>query len=290
MTLSREISSTTHPCESFLMDQWPHLTSLSFVFCTTGSIMSNEGYSWSTSDARTNLLHAESQIKRNLKSVWSGFVDFALRENVLEVAVGLMWVPSDCIYPRSIHKRLSKNCICVDGSGQLSCFRYPTPTFLVTAIHLQKHGRKVLGTQERSTLLGFKWLQYEEAGHWRWCCSDDLRVKWPIYGYRSSFIYAWTVSTFLDKVLNFIGMGVTLYLVASVYGVFSHDSLIKHTIKCPYCRKEISQKVCLFLGDGRKSSMKWIVFQAKRCPMCTSWLDGREDPARDDPTTSVYRD
>ena len=70
------------------------------------------------------------------------------------------------------------------------------------------------------------------------------------YGYVNVLLVCWCLfiiglqlSAFLDKILNFIGIGVTLYLVANLYGFFSHDSIIKHTMKCPYCKKEISQKV-----------------------------------------------
>lgn len=54
--------------------------------------MADENFHWSVTDVRTNLLHAESQIARQVKSLWSGFVGFALRDNVLEVAFGLMYV------------------------------------------------------------------------------------------------------------------------------------------------------------------------------------------------------
>jgi len=54
------------------------------------TIMSDDNYQWSDNDARTNLLHAEVQFARKVKSFWSGFLDFALRDNVLEVAFGLM--------------------------------------------------------------------------------------------------------------------------------------------------------------------------------------------------------
>ena len=50
-------------------------------------------------------------------------------------------------------------------------------------------------------------------------------------------------STFLNKILNFLGVGLALYAVASLYEWGSNDSIIKHTVKCKYCRKWISQKV-----------------------------------------------
>ena len=50
-------------------------------------------------------------------------------------------------------------------------------------------------------------------------------------------------SNFINKVFNFIGIGVALYTVALVYGWASSDSVIKHTVKCKFCRKRISEKV-----------------------------------------------
>lgn len=52
-------------------------------------------------------------------------------------------------------------------------------------------------------------------------------------------------STFLNKLLNFAGVGFALYSIASLYEWMSKDSIIKHTVKCRYCRKRISEKVCL---------------------------------------------
>lgn len=50
-------------------------------------------------------------------------------------------------------------------------------------------------------------------------------------------------STFINKVFNFVGIGTALYTVALIYGWASNDSVIKHTVKCKYCRKRISEKV-----------------------------------------------
>jgi len=63
--------------------------------------------------------------------------------------------------------------------------------------------------------------------------------------------------SFLNQVINFLGVGLSLYGIARVYGWVSQDSVIKHTVKCAYCRKSVSEK-------------------ARRCVNCTSWLDGRE--------------
>ncbi|OTA69589.1 gated mechanosensitive channel [Hypoxylon sp. EC38] len=66
---------------------------------------------------------------------------------------------------------------------------------------------------------------------------------------------------FLNRVINFLGIGIALYGLASLYQYLSHDPIIKHTVRCRYCRKNVSSK-------------------AIRCVNCTSWLDGREERMR----------
>jgi len=50
-------------------------------------------------------------------------------------------------------------------------------------------------------------------------------------------------STFLDKVISFVGVGVTMYAIVNLYTFFTQDTLIQQKTKCGYCRKEISGKV-----------------------------------------------
>ncbi|POS78108.1 hypothetical protein DHEL01_v203508 [Diaporthe helianthi] len=66
---------------------------------------------------------------------------------------------------------------------------------------------------------------------------------------------------FLNKTLNFIGLGSALYALAGLYQYLSKDPIIKHMIKCRYCRKNVNEK-------------------SLRCVNCTSWLDGREENMR----------
>lgn len=48
---------------------------------------------------------------------------------------------------------------------------------------------------------------------------------------------------FLNKTINFVGLGMALYGLASLYEYFSRDPIIKHTVKCRYCKKRINEKV-----------------------------------------------
>ncbi|CAK5275801.1 unnamed protein product [Mycena citricolor] len=67
---------------------------------------------------------------------------------------------------------------------------------------------------------------------------------------------AW--GAFLDNLITFFALGAVLYTYAQLYAIFTKESIIKHIVKCKYCRKDISAS-------------------AKRCAFCTSWTDGRDE-------------
>lgn len=46
----------------------------------------------SMDETREPFLHAGQEVPRRVKKLWKGFIDFAVQDNVLEVAVGLMYV------------------------------------------------------------------------------------------------------------------------------------------------------------------------------------------------------
>jgi len=50
---------------------------------------------------------------------------------------------------------------------------------------------------------------------------------------------------FINRVINFVGIGVALYALAKLYQLFSKAPIIKATVKCRYCRKSINEKVGL---------------------------------------------
>jgi len=52
-----------------------------------------------------------------------------------------------------------------------------------------------------------------------------------------------TDRSFIDKIIRLLGIALALYVVARIYGWSTHDNIIKHTIRCKYCRKYISEKV-----------------------------------------------
>jgi large conductance mechanosensitive channel len=71
----------------------------------------------------------------------------------------------------------------------------------------------------------------------------------------------WMYGSFLDKLMRFILIALSLFIIGKAYGYLADDNIIKRTVRCKFCRKFIAEK-------------------AKRCFNCTSWQDGREDAGR----------
>ncbi|KAK0645688.1 large-conductance mechanosensitive channel [Cercophora newfieldiana] len=173
-----------------------------------------EGYE---SDDSENLLETGA---RKAKHLWSGFLDFAMQGNVLEIAFGLI----------------------------IASMFTAVVTSLVTDILLPP--LSVLLPLNKNLEEKFAVLRagpgQPEGGYNTLKLAQDDGAVVMAYGF------------FLNRLINFIGVGLSLYGLASLYQFFSKDPIIKHQVKCRYCRK-------------------WINEKSQRCVNCTSWQDGRED-------------
>ncbi|KAL8790807.1 MAG: hypothetical protein Q9213_000431 [Squamulea squamosa] len=169
------------------------------------------------SDAQQTLL--PSNIKERTQNAWDDFTDFALRDNVLEVAVGLIlatafttvvssFVDDIILPPVSLISPSNNN---LDGK------------FAVLRKGHGYHGR------------GYETLKDAR---------DDGAVVMA-YG------------EFISKVIRLFVIALALFIIARVYGWASNDSVIKKQVKCKYCRKRISEKAkrcvnCTSWQDGRE--------------------------------------
>lgn len=158
---------------------------------------------------------------RKVKRMIDGFIDFALQGNILEIAFGLILA--------SIFTSLVSSFVSDILLPPLSVI-LPLNKNLEEKFAVLKPGPNFDRDNGYNTL---KMAQEDGA-----------------------VVMAYGV--FLNKLLNFMGIGVSLYGLAGFYQWLSHDPIIKHTVKCKYCRKSINEK-------------------ARRCINCTSWLDGREE-------------
>ncbi|KAF2227852.1 large-conductance mechanosensitive channel [Elsinoe ampelina] len=176
-----------------------------------------------TTDPRSHLSDFAADARRRASSFWDSFSNFALRDNVLEVAVGLIFATSFTTLTTSFVSD-----ILLPLLSLLPFISHSLPdVFLVLR-------RGVLYSQHKIP----RYNTVEQG-------LDDGAVLWA-YG------------RFLDAVLRFVLVALSLFLIAKAYEWVSKDKVVKRQVKCRYCRKYISEK-------------------ARRCVNCTSWLDGRED-------------
>ncbi|RXW24000.1 hypothetical protein EST38_g1879 [Candolleomyces aberdarensis] len=177
--------------------------------------------SWDADGARSHLLDAERVVSRKVRSIWDGFVQFALRDSVIEVALGLIIATT---FTKVVNSLVSD--------------------IILPPISLLPFMAKNL--EEKFVVLKKGPHYYDQPGY-------NTREQALTDG-----AVIWTYGAFLDTIITFLGVGFSLYFIAVTYGTVTKDSVIKATVKCRFCRKEIGAK-------------------AIRCPMCTSWLDGRDD-------------
>ncbi|CZT03988.1 related to ion channel [Rhynchosporium agropyri] len=173
------------------------------------------------------LQHAGEEVMERGRKMWTGFTDWALQDNILEVAVGLIiaaaftsvvtsFVSDILLPPLSLLPFINRN--------------------LDEKFAILRRGPGYNQTDG----IGYNTLQQ---------AAEDGAVVLA-YG------------AFFNKMLNLFGVGMALYIIATIYDSMSTESIIKTTVKCRYCKKRISGK-------------------AQRCINCTSWQDGREDKIGD---------
>ncbi|KAL1844579.1 hypothetical protein VTK73DRAFT_2267 [Phialemonium thermophilum] len=159
--------------------------------------------------------------QRTARRLWDGFIDFALQGNILEIAFGLILAAT---FTKLVTSFVS------------DILLPPLSVILPLNKNLDEKFAILKPGPNAARLDGYNTLkQAQEDG---------------------AVVMAYGI--FLDQLINFLGIGLALYGLAGLYQWFSHDPIIKHTVKCKYCRKRISEK-------------------ALRCVNCSSWQDGRED-------------
>ncbi|CAL5870818.1 uncharacterized protein PFLUO_LOCUS5059 [Penicillium psychrofluorescens] len=167
------------------------------------------------------LLRVGHGAQRHVKRVWDGFINFAARDNVLEVALGL-------IIAQAFTKVVT---------SFVSDIALPIVSLLPFLNKNMDQKFSVLSKGPNFT---------EPEGYNTVEQARDDGALILAYG------------MFIENIVNFLGVSLTLYAVAQLYMSISHQRIIKPTRRCKYCRKYISVK-------------------ALRCVNCSTWQDGRED-------------
>ncbi|KAJ5713128.1 uncharacterized protein N7483_010309 [Penicillium malachiteum] len=187
-------------------------------------------------DSTDILIHVGQAAGEQVKYGWNAFLNFAARDNVLEVALGLIIANSFTQVVTSF----------------VSDIVLPIVSLLP---FLNRNMDQKFAVLSRGPNYDPR-KGYNTVGQAR----DD-----------GALVLAW--GGFVENLLNFMGISLTLFAVAHLYMLISHNKIIKPTVRCRYCKKYISVEV-RYLNEP--------VALILRVELTKDWQDGREDPIKQD--------
>ncbi|KAJ5894289.1 hypothetical protein N7495_005980 [Penicillium taxi] len=161
-----------------------------------------------------------------VKHGWQAFLNFAARDNVLEVALGL----------------IIANAFTKVVTSFVSDIVLPIVS-LLPFLNRNMDQKFAVLSKGPNYPIGEGYNTVDQA-------RDD-----------GALVLAW--GSFVETLLNFGGVSLTLFFGAHLYMFVSRNKIIKPTVKCRYCNQYIS-------------------VEASRCLNCSSWQDGREDLPKSD--------
>lgn len=158
------------------------------------------------------LLHSyPKSLRQRLASNWDAFTDFALRDNVLEVAVGLILA---------------------------SAFTAVVNSFVTDILLPVISLFPFLSRNLDQKFLVLKYPEDHRDGSWSGYNTIEQALK------SGAVVWAW--GSFVDKCMRLFVVALSLFAVGRIYGAVSGDKVIKRQVKCKYCRKWISEKVSVW--------------------------------------------
>ncbi|CAG8217134.1 unnamed protein product [Penicillium olsonii] len=166
------------------------------------------------------LIRTGQKAQEQVRHAWDGFLNFAARDNVLEVALGL----------------IIANAFTKVVTSFVSDLVLPIVSLLPFLNRNMDQKFAVLSKGPNFTEEGYNTL----------------------YQAREDGALVLAYGAFIETVVNFLGVSLTLYAAGHLYMFFFHTKIIKPTVRCPYCKQFISE-------------------MALRCRHCSTWQDGRED-------------
>ncbi|KAJ5339667.1 hypothetical protein N7452_006395 [Penicillium brevicompactum] len=155
------------------------------------------------------LIRTGQKAQAQVRHAWDGFVNFAARDNVLEVALGL----------------IIANAFTKVVTSFVSDLVLPIVSLLPFLNRNMDQKFAVLSQGPNYTSEGYNTL----------------------YQAREDGALVLAYGAFIETVVNFLGVSLTLYAAGHLYMFFFHSKIIKPTVRCPYCKQFISEAVGLFV-------------------------------------------
>ncbi|CRJ91761.1 Anditomin synthesis protein L like [Verticillium longisporum] len=174
------------------------------------------------SDEEEGLLSRGGDRARRL---WSGFIDFAMQGNILEIAFGLI--------------------LAAAFTGLVNSFVANILMPPLSVIFPLNHNM-----EEKFAVLKPGPDYNREDGYTTLARAKDDGAVVLAYG------------SFFNQIVSFFCVGLSLWGLAHFYQLFSTDPIIKHTKKCKYCRKRVNEASvrcinCTSWLDGREDRVRY---------------------------------
>ncbi|CDM30645.1 hypothetical protein DTO013E5_2421 [Penicillium roqueforti] len=171
-------------------------------------------------DSTDVFIRTGQKAQKHVRLAWEGFINFAARDNVLEVALGL-------IIANAFTKVVTS---------------FVTDIILPIVSLLPFLNRNM---DQKFAVLS-KGPTYDQQNGYN-----------TLYQAREDGALVLAYGLFAETVLNFLGVSLTLYAVGNMYMMIFPDKIIKPTVRCPYCRQYISKQAlrcrhCSTWQDGRE--------------------------------------
>ncbi|KAH7081410.1 putative large-conductance mechanosensitive channel [Paraphoma chrysanthemicola] len=168
------------------------------------------------------LADAERGVRQRTSRAWDSFSNFALRDNVLEVAVGLILAAAFTSIANSL-----------------------VSDILLPIISLLPFLARNL--DEKFAIL-------KHGPHYNHTISNGYNTVTQALD-DGAVVFAY--GNFLDKVVRFLCIALALWCIGMGYSKASGDNIVKKQVRCKFCRKYISEKAkrcvnCTSWVDGRE--------------------------------------
>ncbi|KAI9594983.1 large-conductance mechanosensitive channel [Syncephalis fuscata] len=225
--------------------------------------------------AGSTVQHAGEEVIQQTRSLWQEFIEFIDQGNVVELAIGVIIagvftkvvdsLVNDVLLPPLglfTGSNLSNNFIIIRKPDSPPSSSSPSLPVLNTVI--QQGNTQIIVTtnvsgsqqqqqQQQQQLLHVLLSIFNNTGN----LTNALEFNTPDQAQEAGAVTL-NYGRFLQTILNFFLISFCLYLFIRVFQLFQREAIYNKLIKCRYCKRSICKS-------------------AVRCPLCTSFLDGRED-------------
>jgi large conductance mechanosensitive channel len=187
-------------------------------------------------NTQQTLRDVEQGVKRHTAGAWDSFSNFALRDNVLEVAVGLMQVT------RKQTTRMSNTNISTSLAASFTaCANSLVSSIILPVISLLPF---------LSRNLDSKFAILQSGPNYNTSISNGYNTPKQAVD-DGAVVLAY--GDFLDKIVRFLAIAMALWMVALAYSRSSGDNIVKKQVRTLMNERHVRRRLTLYVDIFRSS-------------------------------------